>query len=295
MKKYLLGIFAMAALIGLQACGGDDRDESTTIIHANLITVTQGETPFMSDGLYKYEVNNVSGKMDLTLTTTFNKYMPEVTMVIKDITLRALVTGIVKFNVTSVVPQKEDGTPYSDYTITDLIGVIDQINGIQTIRYKVVSEHGTTQVFSTSSLAFSALSENDGYVYINASTNEIYPNGTFCRFAWNTGQNLVNLSMFNVKFAEKMPIQLWIEIPSIKAETTNTGYILSANEVIPNSLDMDGQRTPMEKYKITNLTGEVNFITGDCTIEFDCFGMHFKNEAGNEANLNDCKNKLAYY
>ena len=51
----------------------------------------------------------------------------------------------------------------------------------------------------------------------------------------------------------------------------------------------------METRMVTNLESELNFITGDFTVSFDCMGKHFLNEAGNEANLNGCKSKLVHF
>ena len=295
MKKFLLMAMVLPLMTILWACGNDEPVSKTTI-NSKLITITPTSAePFVSSGQYTYEVDNVKLKMNLTVATSFNQHMPVITMVIKDITIKAVTSDIIKFSVTSAVPVDENGVAYSEYTITDMQGVVDQLNGVQTIRYKVVSQRGTTQVFSFSSKYLSALGEDEGYIYFNPLTNEVYPTTTFCEYSLNNAKNTCSIFMYNVKFAQTMPTLDCIEIPDVPITYTSTGYRMEGTDIVPYYYDSDGRRIPMETRMVTNLESELNFITGDFTVSFDCMGKHFLNEAGNEANLNGCKSKLVHF
>ncbi len=294
MKKILLMAMVLPLMASLASCGNDEPVSKTTI-NSKLQTITQGSSePFISSAQYTYEIDNVKQKMNFTVTTSFNQYMPVITMVLNDITVKPVAVDIISFNTSSIIPVDEAGTAYSEYTITDLHGVIDQYNGIQTIRFKVVSSHGTTQVFSFSSSYYSALNEEDGYVYYSPVTGEVYPTTTFCEFNLKS-DNTCSIFMYNVKFDEKMPVLDCIEIPNVPATFTNSGYTLKGTDIVPYYYDSNDQRIPMDSRTVTNLECELNFLTGDLMVSFDCMGKHFVNEAGNEANLNDCKSKLVHF
>lgn len=90
--------------------------------------------------------------------------------------------------------------------------------------------------------------QNDGTYYTQQEVN--------VRITFDTDDNggilAAEIKMFQVSFAEKMPMKLDMTIPGVTASATNDGITLSGDNIIP--LAMGGE---FPAYTITGITGEV--------------------------------------
>lgn len=73
----------------------------------------------------------------------------------------------------------------------------------------------------------------------------------------------MNIVMYQVKFAEAMPLTLDMTIESVEYTTSDNGYALTGNNIVP--IAMGG---PFEQFMITNLTGEAT--KEGLTLNFTC-------------------------
>lgn len=75
-----------------------------------------------------------------------------------------------------------------------------------------------------------------------------------------------DITIFQIKFVPQMPVTIDVTIPAVPVTVSSTGISFSGTDIIPTA--MGG---PVERYKVTNLTG--NLVDG--TINFSLnFGSY---------------------
>lgn len=103
--------------------------------------------------------------------------------------------------------------------------------------------------------------QNDGTTFTKESIEVAYE---------ISEEGKMNIVMYQVKFAEAMPLTLDMTIEGVEYTTSDNGYALTGNNIVP--IAMGG---PFEQFTITNLTGEatkegltLNFICGTYPVSY---------------------------
>lgn len=82
---------------------------------------------------------------------------------------------------------------------------------------------------------------------------------------FDESKETATITINNPKFAESMPSNLGVmEFPGVELEVNKDGYILRADELLPEINDV-----PYPGFMITDLTGSFSFTTGG-TLNFRC-------------------------
>lgn len=97
-----------------------------------------------------------------------------------------------------------------------------------------------------------SVDQNDGTFYYQSNVKTTYE---------ISAEGRLSFAMYNVKFAEGMPIKLNMFVDGVAFIEEDGQYTLSGNGLVPYA--MGG---PFEKFTITNLTG---------TLTEECFSLEF--------------------
>lgn len=97
-----------------------------------------------------------------------------------------------------------------------------------------------------------------------------------------TDSDYITLLMPNIRFSNKMPVYIALEIRDIKGLKSAATFDFSIDKTTPYwngepyNPDMDQDGVGDNRYQITNLTGSYDYSTKTLSVEFDCYSMHVK-------------------
>ena len=296
--KNLLKSMAIATLFILSSCGSDDDNKIITTINSRLLSFTGVETPYIDNSTdYRFDIDITNSKMslDLYVKVKFNDAMTPLEFNFKDVNITLSSSSVYTFTLSQATPLDNSSKGYSNYMVKNMKGTIDQTNSLYYIRYDVVNTDTgeTTPVFSTSRRFFSTLADGSNN-YFNELTGELEPTTTFCVYTFNSDNKTVDIDMYNVKFAPKMPIQMRIRIPAVPATLAYGTINLEAEEIVPYAYSTLDKATPMDSRTVTALTSTLDYRNGEFQLEFNCMGQHFNNTVVDDVNPNGCTATLLH-
>jgi hypothetical protein len=281
MKKFFYLIVLTIAVVAT-SCESheDDNKFSEKIGLSQLYSVTMGnKTTLYKPVMFTYELNYNEGTADITINgVQFSPMMPAITMEIEDIRFTKSISGI-KLNATNIVPEVDD-KPIPEYTISSLNCRIasSQILNFSIAELSFVVNNSITVNVSSPTLTFEHESQTDvRKVYSSNSNDDFHFNNASYAIYLNPDNNLAQVYVFNMKFAEKMPAMNMI-FPNVTYTATPSGFELTCDELIPTLNNTE--KTPVASYPISAFNAKV--ANGLLTINFNC------TKVGDEAMADRC-------
>lgn len=272
MKKILFAFAMLAMVAGFTSCGDDNNgnnkgEDMTTTQTLAMSAKTRIKSVLIYD--CDFTATFTAKYADKTATLALNNVkfaekMPAVNFVIEGI----------KFTQEGSVFTLEASSVKASggYTVGGLKGKIDTENNVYNITFYV--DDATYEVLLTSpyncSDNLSSGSDNQKSFAFKQSTEG--------------AQKKLRFAMKNMKFVEAMPIIKEIAVyfndgDGSTITNTATGYTFESASITPYFKYKDGAtEIPMDSRQMTNVKGTVDLVNRKFTIDFDCFGMHWKDK-----------------
>ena len=209
MKKFFYLIVLTIAVFATSCESHEDDNKFSEKIGLNqLYSVTMGnKTTLYKPVMFTYELNYNEGTADITINgVQFSPMMPAITMEIEDIRFTKTISGI-KLNATNIVPEVDD-KPIPEYTISSLNCRIasSQILNFSIAELSFVVNNSITVNVSSPTLTFEHESQTDVRKVLSSNSNDDFHfNNASYAIYLNPDNNLAQVYVFNMKFAEKMP------------------------------------------------------------------------------------------
>lgn len=279
MKKFFYLIVLTIAVFATSCESHEDDNKFSEKIGLNqLYSVTMGnKTTLYKPVMFTYELNYNEGTADITINgVQFSPMMPAITMEIEDIRFTKTISGI-KLNATNIVPEVDD-KPIPEYTISSLNCRIasSQILNFSIAELSFVVNNSITVNVSSPTLTFEHESQTDVIKVLSSNSNDDFHfNNASYAIYLNPDNNLANIYIYNMKFAEKMPAMNMI-FPNVPYTATSSGFELKCDELIPTL--NNAEKTPVDTYPIHAFNAKI--ANGLLTVSFAC------TKVGNEAMVN---------
>lgn len=290
--KNLFSFFLTALImISLPACGGDEPDDPSakfgpsTLSFTKLMTFTFNKSDNSVNylGTAKYTLidlqgdnNSQSVRMIEMADINFDPRMPfAVTFYVgtdfKTPNVTAKWTKTVEgdmllgtINVAAPAMVNADGTPNtsSRYNISNLSGLVDEMNGVFCFAYDVSDQWRVVSVNNTL---------NSVSLYDDKAI-------TAYRLVINQEKMTAELFLYNVQFeidGVKSPVLSQISIPGLTVETAVNGLKVTGNGITPNYY-MNGVPTPYPALTVTDFVMDVNILNAVFDLDFNCHGGNYK-------------------
>lgn len=260
----------MCVAVFTTSCKDEEDSFETFIAFSQSYTVvdSQGSANLFPEILVNYEIDLMESEVDITLNNVqFSPKMPvKITMEINDIRLTTSNSGSYKFKGSNIVPEVND-EDVPAYTITSISGEIFPLyyaNGFGCCLTFVVNNQYTVNAYSSPMLF-----ERNSTTTVIQNLHDSYV------FAYDKYYSVVNIDeekstaqiqLYNIKFAEKMPMALNLIFKDIPVTVSSNGIEFSCESFIP--VMNNKEQTPMNNYPITNLKG---LISKDCLqLDYNC-------------------------
>ena len=269
MKK-LFYLIALAIAIFATSCEPHDEDNKFVekIGLNQLYTVTvDNNTTLYEATRFTYELNYTTATADITIEgVKFNSMMPAITMKIKDIRFTKSTSGI-KLNATNIIPEVND-KPVPEYTISSLNCRLanSEITTFTTSMLSFVVNNSITVAVYPQPITFEHDSNTRVSIPFSSNSEDYFSfEGASYAIYLNQTNNLAQIYVYNMKFAEAMPAMNMI-FPNVPYTATSSGFELKCDELIPTL--NNAEKTPVETYPISVFNAKV--ANGLLTVNFAC-------------------------
>ena len=275
MKKYYLMLAVAAMTLGFASCSNDDPIKTDTYEYGvtGLITKTVSGESFYdnTNGYPKFFIDYVKGSVKLELHDV--KYAPM--MPAQTFTLDNLSATFASSDRYSLTSGDKTYTVMEGYQVKDVrcnahIGLF-----MHYLTYSVVSERGTSKVYTFPSTILSKLAD-DNLNY--TTTTDTY--FIFTSEIGNEGSYTGHLVLNNVQFSigDRQSPKMTITIPydeHVTLTSTKTGYIATGTGI--TGLYKEGNiEVPFEQSTIDNMEIVVDVVNKEYSISFDCMGGYYE-------------------
>ena len=287
MKKFLLSLALVATTLAFTSCGEDEpyAPETTndTVVGENLIsstiTLANNSVNYIETADYTFNIEYRDMK-EATVEVVannvkFDSHMPyAVSFAMEGIKTNQLNNQYVRFMSSKVkFLNPTTGEENTNYTLTDVVGFIDKVNKVFTLRYTV---NNKWKVIVTSSTIRSRIAPGNDYT----ATTDLY---YIYKIDISTMKAEVFLHNAQFKIGEATsPVLKKISIPDIDVTPTAYGFDLSGDNIVPFNYSGDNldQATPMPRMVVTNYSGKIDIIEGMHTIFFNSMGGEWDGFSG---------------
>lgn len=270
--KQLSSILLLALSALMISCSNSDSDNMEVIANFNqFYTVTSNSAnSHCANATFTYEIDYTDGTIDIIANNvSFNSRMPSITMEINGIPFKNVVANSpysasgISFNATNIVPVVS-GQAMPEYTITSINGEIGYIPSTQAnaAMLTMVVNNQFTIAVQPATPVFEHYSSS----VVSGKTSFINNNAIF-QLSYDTTKKLVDLYIYNAKFAAPMPA-MNMAFKAIPFEATANGANFSIDELTPYIVGSTGATTPAPNYIISNLSGKV--VNGKLDFDFTC-------------------------
>ena len=279
MKKFLLSFALVALALAFTSCGDDEpyvpQVTKETVVGENLIsstiTLANNSVNYIETANYTFNIEYRDMK-EATVEVVandvkFDSHMPyAVSFAMEGINTYQLNDQYVRF-ISSKVKflNPTTGEENTNYTLTDVVGFIDKVNKVFSLRYTV---NNKWKVIVTSSTIRSRIAPGNDYT---AYTDLFY----IYKIDIATMKAEVFLHNAQFKIGEATsPLLKKISIPDLDVTPTVYGFDLSGDNIVPFNYSGDNldQATPMPRMIVTNYSGKIDILEGMHTIYFNCMG-----------------------
>ena len=287
MKKFLLSLALVATALAFTSCGDDEpyvpEITNDTVVGDNLInstiTLANNSVNYIETADYTFNIEYRDMK-EATVEVVannvkFDSHMPyAVSFAMEGIKTNQLNNQYVRFMSSKVkFLNPTTGEENTNYTLTDVVGYIDKVNKVFTLRYTV---NNKWKVIVTSSTIRSRIAPGNDYT---APTDLYY----IYKIDIATMKAEVFLHNAQFKIGEaSSPVLKKISIPDIDVTPTAYGFDLSGDNIIPFNYSGENldQATPMPRMVVTNYSGKIDILEGMHTIFFNSMGGEWDGFSG---------------
>ena len=287
MKNFLLSLALVATALAFTSCGDDEpyvpEITNDTVVGENLIsstiTLANNSVNYIETADYTFNIEYRDMK-EATVEVVannvkFDSHMPyAVSFAMEGIKTNQLNNQYVRFMSSKVkFLNPTTGEENTNYTLTDVVGFIDKVNKVFTLRYTV---NNKWKVIVTSSTIRSRIAPGNDYT---APTDLYY----IYKIDIATMKAEVFLHNAQFKIGEaSSPVLKKISIPDIDVTPTAYGFDLSGDNIIPFNYSGENldQATPMPRMVVTNYSGKIDILEGMHTIFFNSMGGEWDGFSG---------------
>lgn len=287
MKKFLLSLALVAMTLSFNSCGDDEpyvpKITKETVVGENLInstiTLASNSVNYIETASYNFNIEYRDMK-EATVEVVannvkFDSHMPyAVSFAMEGIKTNQLNDQYVRFMSSKVkFLNPATGEENANYTLTDVVGFIDKINKVFTLRYTV---NDKWKVIVTSSTIRSRIAPGNDYT----APTELY---YIYKIDISTMKAEVFLHNIQFKIGEATsPVLKKISIPDLDVTPTAYGFDLTGDNIVPFNYSGENldQATPMPRMVVTNYSGKIDILEGMHTIYFNSMGGEWDGFSG---------------
>ena len=287
MKKFLLSLALVAIAFAFTSCGDDEpyvpKITNETVEGKDLInstvTLASNSVTYIETANYTFNIEYRDMK-EATVEVVannvkFDSHMPyAVSFAMEGIKTNQLNDQYVRF-ISSKVKflNPSTGEENTNYTITDVVGFIDKVNKVFTLRYTV---NNKWKVIVTSSTIRSRIAPGNDYTA---------PTDLYYIYKIDIAKKKAEVFLHNAQFKigeATSPVLKKISIPDLDVTPTVYGFDLSGDNIVPFNYSGENldQATPMPRMIVTNYSGKIDILEGMHTIFFNSMGGEWDGFSG---------------
>lgn len=260
MKKFLYLLPVLAALF-FTSCNDDDNETKDLIEteYVNKITTDESSEIRMARCRYFFEINYTK----MTANIAILNFREEASMdqaneiVLTEIPLKYTAQDGYNFTLPAPVNPQVNGKTDPSYTVNALAASFK--NTEWKVNYMITTPRGNFNV--------NGVIRTQKFLFTKSEVSGMGEPFTWEKASYDVTlepeKSTARLVLDNIKFADKMPALDGMEFQNIKIVPTETGFDLSAKEIIPMH-----NHTQMPEHKITNLTGDIKGSTFTCSFTY---------------------------
>lgn len=287
MKKFLLSLALVALALSFTSCGDDEpyvpqiineTVEGKDLINST-VTLASNSVTYIETADYTFNIEYVDMK-EATVEVVannvkFDSRMPyAVSFAMEGIKTYQLNDQYVRFMSPKVkFLNPATGEENTNYTLTDVVGYIDKVNKVFTLRYTV---NDKWKVIVTSSIIRSRIAPGNDYTA---------PTDLYYIYKIDIETMKAEVFLHNIQFrigeATSPPLKK-ISIPDLDVTPTVYGFDLSGDNIVPFNYSGENldQAIPMPPMVVTNYSGKIDILEGMHTIYFNSMGGEWDGFSG---------------